>query len=77
MVPLLPARRPGRERRRLAPEQHDLFIDVPPGTVVRRKRTGELLGDLTQHGMSVLIAEGALEDWLPVADINRGNEVII
>tara|TARA_Y100000746_G_C15460457_1_gene431213 strand:+ start:1326 stop:2603 length:1278 start_codon:yes stop_codon:yes gene_type:complete len=49
---------PGRERRRVAPEQHDLFIDVPPGTVVRRKRNGELLGDLTQHGMSVLIAEG-------------------
>ena len=44
-----PSATPGRERRRLAPEQHDLFIDVPPGTVVRRKRTGELLGDLTQH----------------------------
>ena len=53
-----PSATPGRERRRLAPAQHDLFIDVPPGTVVRRKRTGELLGDLTQHGMSVLIAEG-------------------
>ena len=61
----------GRERRRLAPAQHDLFIDVPPGTVVRRKRTGELLGDLTQHGMSVLIAEGGAGGLAAIADINR------
>ena len=35
---------PGRERNRVAPQQEDVYIDVPPGTVVRRKRSGELLG---------------------------------
>lgn len=49
---------PGRERIRIAPKQEDLYIDVPPGTVVRRKRSGELLGDMTKHGMTLLVAEG-------------------
>lgn len=49
---------PGRERHRVAPPQDDVYIDVPPGTVVRRKRSGELLGDLTKHGMTLLVAEG-------------------
>ena len=49
---------PGRERIRVAPDQEDLYIDVPPGTVVRRKRSGELLGDLTKHGQTLLVAEG-------------------
>ena len=48
---------PGRERHRVAPDQEHVYIDVPPGTVVRRKRSGELLGDLTKHGMILLVAE--------------------
>jgi len=48
----------GRERHRVAPDQEHLYIPVPPGTVVRRKRTGELLGDMTQHGQTLLVAEG-------------------
>jgi hypothetical protein len=51
---------PGRERNRMAPDQEDVYIDVPPGTVVRRKRSGELLGDLTKHGMTLLVAEGGM-----------------
>lgn len=49
---------PGRERYRVAPPQEDVYIDVPPGTVVRRKRSGELLADLTRHGQTLLVAEG-------------------
>ena len=48
----------GRERIRVAPDQEDLYVDVPPGTVVRRKRSGELLGDMTKHGQTLLVAEG-------------------
>ena len=43
---------------RVAPDQEDLYIDVPPGTVVRRKRSGQLLGDMTKHGQTLLVAEG-------------------
>ena len=46
------------DRSRIAPKQEDLYIDVPPGTVVRRKRSGELLGDMTKHGQTLLVAEG-------------------
>ena len=49
---------PGRERPRLALTQEDLYINVPAGTVVRRKRSGELIADLTSHGMAILVAEG-------------------
>ncbi|MDA9261601.1 50S ribosome-binding GTPase [bacterium] len=49
---------PGRGRRRIALTQEDLYINVPAGTVVRRKRSGELLGDMTSHGMAILVAEG-------------------
>ena len=38
---------------RVAPDQEDLYIDVPPGTVVRRKRSGQLLGDMTKHGQTL------------------------
>ena len=48
----------GRERHRVAPDQDHMYIPVPPGTVVRRKRTGELLGDMTKHGQTLLVAEG-------------------
>tara|TARA_B110000977_G_C11091236_1_gene496970 strand:+ start:3500 stop:4984 length:1485 start_codon:yes stop_codon:yes gene_type:complete len=47
-----------QDRTRIAPKQEDLYIDVPPGTVVRRKRSGELLGDMTKHGQVLLVAEG-------------------
>jgi GTP-binding protein len=36
----------------------DLYLDVPPGTMVRDKNTGELLGDLTQEGQTLLVARG-------------------
>jgi len=36
----------------------ELFIPVPPGTVVRDAKTGELLADLVEDGQKVLIAKG-------------------
>ncbi len=36
----------------------DLFVTVPPGTVVRDAKTGELLADLVQDGQKVLVAQG-------------------
>jgi GTP-binding protein len=36
----------------------DLFIEVPPGTIVRDANTGEVLADLTQPGQRVLVARG-------------------
>lgn len=36
----------------------ELFIPVPPGTVVRDAKTGELLGDLVEDGQKVLVAKG-------------------
>jgi GTP-binding protein len=36
----------------------DLFVPVPPGTVVRDAKTGELLADLVEDGQQVLVANG-------------------
>ncbi len=36
----------------------DLFIPVPPGTLVYDAETGELLADLTEPGQKVLVARG-------------------
>lgn len=36
----------------------DIYIDVPPGTVVRDADTGEVLGDLTEHEQTLRVAAG-------------------
>ncbi len=36
----------------------DLFVPVPPGTVVHDAQTGELLADLLEDGRTVLVAKG-------------------
>ena len=36
----------------------DLIVDVPVGTVVRDADSGELLGDLTEHGATLPVARG-------------------
>ncbi len=36
----------------------DTIIPVPPGTVVRRADTGELIADLTEPGQEVIVARG-------------------
>ncbi|MEK3981075.1 GTPase ObgE [Psychrobacillus sp. FSL K6-2836] len=36
----------------------DLFIKVPPGTVVKNAETGEVIADLVEHGQKAVIARG-------------------
>jgi GTPase len=36
----------------------DVIIRVPEGTLIHDADTGELIGDLTEHGTSVLVAKG-------------------
>jgi len=36
----------------------DLFIQVPNGTLVYDENTGELIGDITEHGQTLLVAQG-------------------
>ncbi len=36
----------------------DIYIEVPPGTIVRDAETGEVLGDLVEPGQTLLVARG-------------------
>ena len=36
----------------------DLFIKVPPGTIIREEATGQILGDITEPGQQVIVASG-------------------
>jgi len=36
----------------------DLFIQVPNGTLVYDENTGELIGDITEHDQTLLVAQG-------------------
>ncbi len=36
----------------------DLYINVPNGTLVFDENTGELIGDITEHGQKLLVAQG-------------------
>ncbi|WP_144511198.1 GTPase ObgE [Bacillus sp. FJAT-22090] len=36
----------------------DLFVKVPPGTVVTNEETGDVLADLVEHGQKAIIARG-------------------
>jgi len=47
-----------RGRERAAGRQPPLRIPVPPGTVVRRRRGGALLGDLIAPGQQLVVAAG-------------------
>ncbi len=46
-----PSRRTGRKGK-------DVLIKVPLGTVVKDEITGEILGEVTQHGQKLLVARG-------------------
>jgi GTP-binding protein len=45
----------------------DVYVEVPPGTVVRDKKTGDLLAELLHDGQQALVARGGRG--------GRGNEV--
>jgi len=50
--------RHGEGNKRSGKSGEDLEIKVPVGTVVRDAETGEILGDLTEHGQRLIVAKG-------------------
>lgn len=48
----------GQGKSRHGANADDLYIDVPPGTVVRDAESGELIGDLMAEGQTLLVARG-------------------
>ena len=49
---------PGAKKNMRGRSAEPLFIAVPPGTVVREATTGDLLGDLTEPGQTLVVARG-------------------
>ncbi len=52
--------RPGAPRQKTGRSGEDLFIEVPVGTIVRNRSTGEIVADLTEPDVPVRIVEGGL-----------------
>ena len=50
--------KPGGAKNMSGKSGADLEIKVPPGTVVRDAKTGDVLGDLTEKGQRLLVAKG-------------------
>jgi GTP-binding protein len=48
----------GQGRRMHGRNGENLYVDVPPGTTVRDRASGEIIGDLTQPGLELLVARG-------------------
>lgn len=57
--------RGGAGQNRTGASGNDLYIDVPKGTEIRDRDTGELLGDLIDDGHAIMVARGG--------DGGRGN----
>jgi len=50
--------RSGGSSKKTGANAEDLYIDVPPGTIVRDVETGDLIGDLVMPGDQVIVARG-------------------
>ncbi|MDJ0757425.1 MAG: GTPase ObgE [Ardenticatenaceae bacterium] len=48
----------GGRKKQTGARGQDLILEVPPGTVIRREETGELLGDLTRPDQELLLLQG-------------------
>jgi GTP-binding protein len=61
-----PAGEPGKSNRRSGKAGEDIIIEVPLGTVVKNADTGEILGEVTEHGQELIVAKGGkggLGNW--------------
>lgn len=48
----------GMSKNKYGADSDDLYISVPPGTIVRHAESNQLIADLTEHGQVALIAKG-------------------
>lgn len=48
----------GMSKNKHGKDAQNLYINVPPGTIVSDSQTGEFLGDLLQHGDELIVAHG-------------------
>jgi GTP-binding protein len=48
----------GRGSNKTGASGEDVFLQVPPGTVVRNAADGEILGDLVENGQEMVVAQG-------------------
>jgi GTP-binding protein len=53
-----PDGRPGRGKNQTGRSGKEMYIEVPPGTVVRDSETGAVLGDLTEPDQQLIVARG-------------------
>jgi len=49
---------PGQGKQKTGKDGEDVFIEVPPGTLVRESENGRLIKDFTSPGETVIIARG-------------------
>ena len=48
----------GGRQRATGKDGTDVYIEVPLGTVVKDTHTGEMLGEITEHGQELIVAKG-------------------
>lgn len=48
----------GMSKNKFGKDANDLYVSVPPGTIIKRSDTGALIADLTEQGQQVIVAKG-------------------
>jgi len=48
----------GMGKTKTGASRDDVYLPVPPGTTIRDKATGELIGEVLNHGDTILVAKG-------------------
>lgn len=48
----------GMSKSKYGADASDLFVKIPPGTIVRNADTGQFLADLVEHGQTLTVAKG-------------------
>lgn len=51
---------PGEGANRSGSDGEDVVLRVPPGTMARDRDTGEIIGEVVEHGERLLLAEGGM-----------------
>ncbi len=61
-----PAGEAGGRNRRTGKSGEDVYIEVPLGTVIKDAETGEIIGEITEDGQEIIVAQGGkggLGNW--------------